>query len=142
MDLSDSLLTSNLDDLGDYQVQVLAAPVVSRRGIEHRVRDGEELLPWDRVAFAIAAMVGEPEGVCTIVFDLLIEGSGSPLRVCRLDADPAEDAIPLAAAIADYLGRSRCGPSLLAMATEGSTGMSFADLESFEAASIRLLRKR
>jgi hypothetical protein len=142
MDLSESHFTTQRGDRSDIRVEVLAAPVVCRRGIEYRGPDGDRLLAWDRVTHAVAALVGEPEGVCTIVFDLLVDAAGSPLRVCRFDADPTEGAIPLSVAIADYLGRERCDASVLAMAKEGSTGWWFSDLESFEAASIDRLQKR
>jgi hypothetical protein len=142
MDLSDPLDTSDLDDPTTYRVEVLSAPVATRQGIEYRVGEGEEILPWEQVEFAIAAMVGEPEGVCTIVFDLLIEASEAEFRVCRLDADPAEAAIPLSIAITDHLGRERCGASVQAMVKEGSTGLWYSDVESFEAAATGLLRKR
>jgi hypothetical protein len=142
MDLSDSLLTPTHDVPTGHPVRFLDAPVVTRRGIEHRVGAGDALLEWDRVVWGIAAMVGEPEGVCTIVFDLLVEGSESKQSVCRFDADPSDGAIPISIALVDYLGSERCGPSLLAMAKEGSTGLWYPDLESFEAASPGLLRKR
>jgi len=142
MDLSDSLLTSAGDTPCGYPVQMLAAPAVTRRGIEHRVGPEDGLLPWEGVVYGIAAMVGEPEGVCTIVFDLLVEARESQFRVYRFDADPTGDAIPVAVALVDHLGSERCGPSLLAMAKEGSTGLWYSDLESFETASVGLLRKR
>lgn len=142
MDLSDSLLTPIHDVPAGHPVRVLDAPVVSRRGIEHRVGDDDALLAWDRIVRGIAAMVGEPEGVCTIVFDLLVEGPESQQSIYRFDADPSADAIPIAVAIVDYLGSERSGPSLVAMAKEGSTGLWYSDLESFEAASPGLLQKR
>jgi len=142
MDLTDSPLTPDSDGSAGHPVRFLTTPAVSRRGIEHHVEEDRVLLPWDCVVRGIAAMVGEPEGVCTIVFDLLVEDPDSQRSVCRFDADPCEDAIPIAVAIVDHLGSERCGASLLAMAKEGSTGLWYPDLESFEAASVGLLRKR
>jgi len=141
MDASDPFQTAQRDPR-EYRVLPLAAPVAMSRGILHRTGSGEETLPWEEVRFAIAALVGEPEGVCTIVFELLLEDSDTHLRVCRLDAHPADGAIPLAVALADHLGRARSGASLLEMADKGSTGLWYPDLESFEAAAAGLLTGR
>jgi hypothetical protein len=51
---------------------------------------GRALLRWADVLGAVAAEVGEPEGVRTIVFDLLARASRGGLVAVRLDAEPGE----------------------------------------------------
>jgi len=138
MDSSDPFLAPERDPR-EYRVERLDCASVSNRGIVHRTAAGEAVLPWEGVARGIAAMVGEPEGVSTIVFDLLLEDAETHIRVCRLDADPADGAIPLAVALADHLGPERSGASLLEMAAKGGTELWFPDLESFESAAAGLL---
>ena len=49
-----------------------------------------------RILHALAAEVGEPEGVRTVVFDLLVERKATGCVVCRFDADPGPEAKALA----------------------------------------------
>ena len=114
-----------------YPARVIELPVVDARGIRHAVDDTREELPWSRVRWAIAAEVGEPEGVRTIVFDLVAETPGGP-QVLRLDAEPGEDAIALARAIADGLGDGRKIPTIRSLATDGIPTRWYPDLRSFE----------
>jgi hypothetical protein len=49
---------------------------VTERGVVYRRGDQRYLLAWSRVHRGLAAEVGEPQGVRTIVFDLAIEVEG------------------------------------------------------------------
>ena len=96
------------------------------------------------------AEVGEPEGVRTIVFDLVVRpdpqnGERRPdgsddgaFQVFRLDADPYEDAVDVARAIERALGE-RAAASLKNLAADGVASWSYPDLESFEEAVIETL---
>jgi hypothetical protein len=112
-----------------YRVRVLTGARATAAGVAH----GEgELLEWSRVERALSADVGEPEGVRTIVFDLVVEVDGETCAVCRLDADPGEDAAALARAIEAALGEGRCAPSIKSAASEGVPEDWYPDLASFE----------
>lgn len=116
-----------------YPARLLERPRATAQGIEHR-RSGETaLLPWSAVRGAVAAEVGEPEGVRTIVFDLLVRDAGGAPCVHRLGADPGPDAMALARAVQDALGAERKIPWIRSLATDGIPARWYPDLESFEA---------
>ena len=114
-----------------YRAQILERPLVDARGIRHGAGDAHEELPWSRVRWAIAAEVGEPEGVRTIVFDLLADGPHGP-RILRLDAEPGEDASALARAVAAGLGDARKIPTIRSLASDATPARWYPDLRSFE----------
>jgi hypothetical protein len=126
----------------EYRVHPLRGVSATRAGIVHRVAGGEAVLAWSRVALALAATVGEPEGVSAVVFDLLVERGDSQLVVYRLDAEPHREALPLAVRIYAELGPDRSDASIKAMATEGNPLAWYPDVESFEAAARDRFLKR
>src|SRR5258705_10142743 len=77
-----------------YRLHSLEEPRVSAAGIEHGPGRGRELLRWRDVIGAVAAEVGEPEGVRTIVFDLLARASRGARVAVRLRAHPGAPAPP------------------------------------------------
>ncbi len=97
------------------------------------------MLEWSRVKRVIAAEVGEPQGVRTIVFDLVLEADDEDWVVCRFDADPSEDAMEIARTIAGALPADRVGGSIESMATDGVASRGYPDLESFEEANRRAI---
>ena len=113
-----------------YRLQLLEEPRVSAAGIEHGPLPCRQLLYWRDVVGALAAEVGEPEGVRTIVFDLLAQTRGGCVAV-RLDADPGEAASAVAQVVAAALGE-RARPSIKSLAFDGVATLWFPDLESFE----------
>ena len=122
-----------------YRVEVLPWAELGLDGIVFREGPGHRTLPWSRILHALAAYVGEPEGVCTIVFDLVIERKQAECLVCRFDADPGEPARTVARALLDGLGRARCSRSLADLAAEGVPTRSYADLDSLAEASLEEL---
>ena len=126
----------SLDVGGRYCVEVLAWAELGTDGV--RFREGAEprVLAWDRVLHALAAYVGEPEGVSTVVFDLVVERKEADCLVCRFDADPGEAAQAAARTLAERLGRRRCSRSLLELAAEGVPTRSYADLDALAAGSL------
>jgi hypothetical protein len=125
-----------------YRVHLLPDAKPTERGIVYRRGEDRFLLAWSRVEHALAAEVGEPEGVRTIVFDLALEVSGAECVVCRLDAEPGDEAIAVGRAIQLGIGRERCSPSLRALATEGLPTRCYADLETLSEANLETLRFR
>ncbi|RIL00834.1 MAG: hypothetical protein DCC71_18445 [Proteobacteria bacterium] len=119
-----------------YRVEVLPWAEVVADGV--RFREGAEprLLPWARILSALAAHVGEPEGVSTVVFDLVIERKDSDVLVCRFDADPGDAAQETARRLYAKLGRERCSRSLCELAADGVPSRSYVDLESLAAGSL------
>src|SRR5262245_14227212 len=118
-----------------YKVELLRDPSLTARGVLHRAPDGERLLRWEEVLFALAAEVGEPEGVRAIVFDLVLGCDAQGWRVARLDADPGPSAVAIAHAIHEGVGPPQRGPSIKALAIDGVASWWHADLESFEEAA-------
>ena len=127
------------EDAARYRVELLAWAEVQPDGIAFREGAEPRHLRWDRVLTALAAHVGEPEGVSTVVFDLVVERKDAECLVCRFDADPGEAAQGTARALLDALGRERCSRSLAELATDGIPGRSYADLESLAAGSLQEL---
>jgi len=115
---------------GRSPVVLLPEAQADERGITYRRSGRLYLLPWSRIGAAHAAEVGEPEGVQTVVFDLVL--AARPRRRCRLDAEPGAPARDLGQAIAHGVGRARCTASLRAVALEGYATRSYPDVQSFE----------
>jgi hypothetical protein len=113
-----------------YQSVVLEEPRVGKAGVEHGPQAFRELVRWKDVRSAVAAEVGEPEGVRTIVFDLLARTSAGRVAL-RLDAEPGEPACAVARAIAAAIGE-RARPSIKSLATDGTPTLWFPDLAEFE----------
>ncbi len=116
---------------GRPAVVVLPEAEAGGRGLFYRRAGRLFLLPWEEVGGAHAAEVGEPEGVQSVVFDLVLAGRAGAR--CRLGADPGDAARALGDAILRGIGRERCTASLRAVASEGYATRSYPDLESFEA---------
>jgi hypothetical protein len=114
-----------------YRLQLLEEPRVSGAGIEHGPERGRELLRWRDVLGAVAAEVGEPQGVRTIVFDLLAQASRGERVALRLDVEPGEPAAALAQVISAALGE-RARASIKSLAAGGIATLWFPDLASFE----------
>jgi len=126
-----------------YRAQLLRDARVAPQGLLHRTGGVEKRLPWDEIWFAVAAEVGEPEGVRTIVFDLVVGCDERGWRALRLDAEPGPFAEEVARAIHLRVPRARCGPSIRSLANDGVPSQWFADLEGFEeavAAAVARLR--
>jgi hypothetical protein len=127
------------DPSSRYRVEVLPWAEVKTDGIAFREGPEDRTLPWGRILHALAAYVGEPEGVCTIVFDLVVERKETECLVCRFDADPGEAAQNAARALVERLGRARCSRSLADLAKEGMPTRSYSDLDSLAEASLEEL---
>ena len=121
----------------DYPSCILSAPRVRSDGIEHLIDGEPQLLAWSQVLAARAAEVGEPQGVRTVVFDLLVEG-GDRRELLRLDAEPGDEAEALARALATGLG-DRALPSIKSLAVDGIPSRRYTDLGSFEDAGLEEL---
>lgn len=126
-----------------YRVEVLSWVEVGEHGVGHFGADRRATLQWASVLYALSAEVGEPEGVRTVVFDLVVERKGDECQVYRFDADPGSDAQALAERILVGLGRSRCSRSLVELARDGYASRRVPDLETLaESALAELARWR
>jgi hypothetical protein len=125
-----------------YRVHLLADPRPTERGILYRRGENRFLVEWDRVERALAAEVGEREGVMTVVFDLVVEMGARGCVACRFDADPGEAAQAIARAIELGVGRDRCSPALRSTASDGWPSRTYPDVESFEQAALESVRFR
>ena len=116
-----------------------AGVVFEFEGATHRV-------PWAQLVAGFASQVGEPDGVRTIVFDLAccrfaFEGDPEP-ALLRFSIDPSEEPRGAAQRIVDMLGKTACSASLHALAREGATTESHADLQSLDEALLASLVER
>jgi hypothetical protein len=118
-----------------YRVELLSEIRLAAGGVLHRTPAGQRLLRWDEVRFAVAAEVGEPEGVRAIVFDLVLGRDAGGWRVARLDADPGPAALAIAQAIHGGVEPQRRGPSIKSLASDGVASWWHPDVESFEVAA-------
>ncbi len=115
-----------------YRVELLENPAATPEGVTHGAGASRALLPWSEVRWAIAAEIGEPEGVRTIVFDLVTHRTDVEWQVYRLDAEPGEDAMALARVVRHGLGAGRKISSIMSLATDGTPARWYPDLLSFE----------
>jgi hypothetical protein len=126
-----------------YRVEVLPDQKICERGIAYGDAANRSLLQWSVVQRALAAEVGEPEGVRTIIFDLVVDRislpEGMTFAVRRLDAEPGEDAMAVACAIQNALEPEDIAPSIKSLAAEGTPSLRYQDLEEFEAAALHSL---
>lgn len=116
-----------------YRSQLLVAPRVSESGVEHGAEGEIRRLDWAAVRAARAAEVGEPQGVRTIVFDLLVEDEAGALAL-RMDAEPGEEAQWVAQKLVRGLGE-RARPSLKSLALDGQPARWHPGLSEFEEAA-------
>jgi hypothetical protein len=114
-----------------YRVRVLEAPSLEAGGIGHGRPDARELLSWDDVERVVVAEVGEPEGVRTIVCDLVRRAFGGGYKAHRLDADPGDAAQALAKGLEAGLG-ARASVALKSLAGDGLATRWCPDLGIFE----------
>lgn len=114
-----------------YRVRVLEAPSLEVAGIGHGAPGARELLSWDDVERVLVAEVGEPEGVRTIVCDLVRRAFGGGYKAHRLDADPGEAAQALARGLEAGLG-PRSSAALKSLAGDGLATRWYPDLAAFE----------
>jgi hypothetical protein len=117
-----------------YRVELLAGARAVEGGILYGAGNDLRLLRWEEVCFAVAAEVGEPEGVRTIVFDLVLGCDAEGWRAARLDADPGPGAEAIARAIHAGVAPQQRGPSIKSLASDGVPSWWYSDLEAFEEA--------
>jgi hypothetical protein len=127
------------DTSSRYCAHVLSEARPTGAGVAYRCGDEPHLLEWSRVKRALAAEVGEPQGVRTIVFDLVVEVDDRSCVAYRFDADPTEDATEVARAIATSLPSDRIGASIKSVARDGVPSRWYPDLESLSEANLEVL---
>jgi len=118
-----------------YRVTVGNRAEPGHEGLAYEWAGSRRRLAWSSISHVIAAEVGEPEGVRTIVFDLLCP-EGDCWQVLRLDAEPGDEAMDLAAAIAEQTPSSSQSASLKSVAADGLPTLWYPDLVSFEEATL------
>jgi hypothetical protein len=114
-----------------YRARVVEGVALQPSGLHHLEAGEPALLPWDDVRLAVAAEIGEPEGVRTIVFDVIAD-TGDGWLAHRLDAEPGSEAMLQARELAEWLAPEVCGPSLKSLAADGIPSRWYPDLASFE----------
>lgn len=117
-----------------YPVRVLAAPTLEPDGIGHGPGDARQLLRWSEIARVSVAEIGEPEGVRTVVYDLVTR-PGAAMVVLRLDAEPGDAAMAAARALEAGLG-ARASAALKSLAADGLATHWYPDLRAFEEESL------
>jgi hypothetical protein len=123
-----------------YRVHLLCEAGPAAHGVVYRQGEERRRVPWERVRRAQVALVGEPQGVRTVVFDLVVRDSGPECVALRFDADPGAEAQAVAQALLEGLGKERCGPALRELAGDGSVPRSYPDLASLDEANLESVR--
>jgi hypothetical protein len=121
-------------------VEVLREAVPTADGVEFADDGGTSILLWSEIEIALTAEVGEPEGVRTIVFDLIVARDDQSFQVRRMDAEPGEDAMELARVLNEHLGPDRTTASIKSVATDGIASRWYPDLDSLELDAIHSLK--
>jgi hypothetical protein len=121
-----------------YRAHLLGEPQLSPWGVAYLEGARCALLLWNEVEHAMAAEVGEPQGVRAIVFDLLTSEDDGWLAH-RFAAEPGDEAMEAALAISEGLGPEAADTSIKSVATGGIPTRWYPDLESFEEESLHLL---
>jgi hypothetical protein len=128
---------------GRYRVQLLENPELCDSGIAHGDPSNPSILEWAAIHWALAAEIGEPEGVRTILFDLVVDRASGPdssvFEIRRLGAEPGEEAMELASAIERALSPQMSAPSIKSLAAEGTPSRWYQNLEEFESAALESL---
>jgi len=122
-----------------YRVELLYDAVAGEPGVLHRVDGDDRVLPWGEVQRVIAAEVGEPQGVRTVVFDLVVETCADGFSVRRFDAEPGQDAVEAAELMARHVGGERLCASIKALTTDGLPLDWHPDIESMEESALATL---
>jgi hypothetical protein len=126
-----------------YSARLVTEVQTTRAGLRHRDASGTQLVDWSRVRRALAAEIGEPQGVRTVVFDVWLHGP-DPDRVeaLRFDAEPGEAAIAVARELLVWLPPERLAASIKNLAADGLAEEWHPDLESFEEQALAALGPR
>ena len=135
-----SLFISSVELRDRYRVKLLDKAAATAVGIEYAGEGERAVIPWSEIELALTAEVGEPEGVRTIVFDLIVARDDERYQVRRLDAEPGEEAMELARILGDRLGPERTTASIKSVATDGIASRWYPDLDSFELDAIHSLK--
>ncbi|MDJ0852569.1 MAG: hypothetical protein QNK04_29725 [Myxococcota bacterium] len=132
------LIPSREEVCARYRVEVLLEGRAARDGLFHWHDGSEQVLPWTGVIRVFAAEVGEPQGIRTVVFDLVVaEADG--FSVCRFDAEPGDPAIAAARNLTECIPAERLGASVKSLAAEGIAVDWYPDVETFEEAALGAL---
>lgn len=123
-----------------YRAHLLVDARPTDRGIVYRRGEEHFLLEWSRVRCALAAEVGEPEGIRTTVFDLVVGLEGQDCVAFRFDAEPGEETRSAGRAIELGVGAALCDFSLRSAAADGYATRQHPDLEAHDEASLESLR--
>jgi hypothetical protein len=139
--MSDPLpfLPTRVEVRARYHVELLADAVAGERGVLHREGGEDRILPWSQVRRVVASEVGEPQGVRTIIFDLVVGVGDEEFRVRRFDAEPGQDAVEAAELMARHVPGEFLCASIKALTTDGLSLDWHPDLESFEESALAAL---
>jgi len=125
-----------------YTVRLLADARPTPEGLVHRTAGGEQRGAWGQVQYALAAEIGEPQGIRTIVFDLVISGDDHLWSVLRFDEEPGEDAEAVAQVLAEAIPTERLGAAVKSLASQSVIGEWFPDVPTFEESALSNLERR
>jgi hypothetical protein len=122
-----------------YRVELLGDAVAAERGVLHREGGEDRILPWSEVRRVVASEVGEPQGVRTMIFDLVVGFGNEEFRIRRFDAAPGQDAVEAAELMARHVPGEFLCASIKALTTDGLPLEWHPDLESFEESALAAL---
>jgi hypothetical protein len=125
-----------------YAVRLLADAQPAPEGLVHLTADGVQHVGWGDVQYVLAAEIGEPQGIRTILFDLVLAGRDGCWSVLRFDEEPGEDAEAVAEILAAAIPTDRLGAAVKSLASESVVAEWFPDVPTFEVTALALLQRR
>ncbi|HJO23856.1 MAG: hypothetical protein QF890_00575 [Myxococcota bacterium] len=111
-------------------------PLVDVRPEADGLRHREGLLSWGAILRAHVAEVGEPQGPCAVVFDLVIGREGTSWQVLRFGIEPGDEAAELGRQLTAALPPRCLAASIKSLTADGSPGEWHSDLASLDESSL------
>ncbi len=123
----------------EWTIWVVSRPVLGADAVTLEWEGRLHTLDWSAVVRSFAAEVGEPEGVRTVVFDLVWADAPEGPAVVRFSVDPSEGPKRPAQQLVDSLGDARCSASLRCLAREGQPSDRYSHVDLLDEALLESL---
>ena len=120
------------DSTGEWTIWVVHQPGLSARSLSIEWEGDRYEIDWSEIEKALAAEVGEPEGVRAVIFDLVWPAAPPGAAILRFSIDPSDGPKRPAQLLLEALGESRCSGSLLGLAREGRPTARFSHLDQMD----------
>jgi hypothetical protein len=116
----------------EWTIWVVHQPGLSARSLSIEWEGDRYEVDWTEIEKALAAEVGEPEGIRAVIFDLVWPGAPPGAAILRFSVDPCDGPKRPAQLLVAALGEARCSGSLLGLAREGRPTDRFSHLDQID----------